>query len=103
MFCIVGVLNYVLVIYNIDGLGGGQNFFRGRFKGVGDFLIFSNQSSCIVGGGGIIVQVQFKEGCILKGWGQGNQILIGVNLSELRDFFLWKGGGGDVVVIDVWV
>lgn len=47
--------NYVLVIHNTDGLGGGgQNFFRGGSKGVGDPLIPGNQSSCIAGGGGVI-------------------------------------------------
>lgn len=43
------------------------------------------------------------EGCTSKGRGQGNRTLIGVNPSELRDFSLWKGGGGDVVVINAWV
>lgn len=49
-----GASNYVLVIHNTDGLGGGggQNFFRGGSKGVGDPLIPGNQSSCIAGGGG---------------------------------------------------
>lgn len=32
--------------------GGGQNFFRGGSKEVGDPLIPGNQSSCIAAGGG---------------------------------------------------
>lgn len=35
--------------------GGGQNFFRGGSKGVGDPLIPGNQSSCIAGGGGVLL------------------------------------------------